>query len=50
MISLPVNFVDNLITTMGGTFTDCLPLVLFIGGITLAVFIFGGILNNNNKQ
>jgi hypothetical protein len=49
MITLPANFIDNLISTMSGTFSDCLPLVLFIGGITIAVFIVGGIFNRDKN-
>jgi Na+/H+ antiporter NhaC len=39
MIPLPTGFIDNLISTMGGVFTDLLPLVLFIAGILIALFI-----------
>jgi hypothetical protein len=43
MITLPENFIDDLISTMGSTISDILPLVLFIAGIILACYILGGV-------
>lgn len=39
MITLPNNFVADLITTMGGTMSDVLPLALFVGGVILGCYI-----------
>jgi len=52
MITLPENFVSGLISTMGETITDILPLVLFIVGILLAIYIISSIAWNTieNKQ
>jgi hypothetical protein len=52
MITLPTNFIDNLISTMGETITDVLPLVLFIAAILLAIWIISSIAWNTieNKQ
>jgi hypothetical protein len=41
MITLPANFIDNLIATMGGTISDVLPIFLFVAGIFLASWIIG---------
>jgi hypothetical protein len=43
MITLPTNFVDNLISTMGTTISDVLPLALFVGGIILACYILSNV-------
>jgi hypothetical protein len=43
MITLPANFIDNLISTMGGTISDVLPIFLFVAGIFLASWIIGNI-------
>ena len=43
MITLPNNFIQDLITTMGTTISDVLPLVLFIVGILLACYILSGV-------
>jgi hypothetical protein len=52
MITLPENFVSGLISTMGETITDILPLVLFIVGILIAIYIISSIAWNTieNKQ
>lgn len=52
MIDLPENFVTGLISTMGETITDILPLFLFIVGILIAIYIISSIAWNTieNKQ
>jgi hypothetical protein len=52
MITLPENFVTGLISTMGQTITDVLPLVLFIVGILLSIYIISSIAWNTieNKK
>lgn len=52
MINLPENFIDNLISVMGETITDVLPLILFIVGILLSIYIISSIAWNTieNKQ
>jgi len=43
MITLPNNFINDLISIMGSTISDILPLVLFIAGIILACYILSGV-------
>ena len=50
MISLPTNFIDNLQAVMSNIFTDLLPLVLFIGGILIGLYVIGGVLNRDNSN
>jgi len=39
MITLPANFIDNLISTMGGTISDILPVFLFVAGVFIGFLI-----------
>lgn len=44
LISLPNNFIDNLITNAGGIMTDLMPFFLLFAGVPLALFILEGIM------
>lgn len=52
MIDLPANFITDLISVMGNTISDLLPLVLFIIGILIGVYIVSSIAWNTiqNKE
>ena len=43
MITLPTNFVTDLISTMGSTISDLMPLVLFIVGVVIACYILSNL-------
>lgn len=43
MITLPTNFIPDLISTMGSTISDVLPLALFVVGIILACYILSNV-------
>jgi len=43
MITLPTNFITDLVSTMGGVMADIMPLVLLIVGILLACYVLRNI-------
>lgn len=45
LISLPDNFINNLITNAGGIMTDLMPFFLLFVGVPLAIFILEGIVD-----
>jgi hypothetical protein len=49
MLDLPVNFVNDLISTMSLTASDILPFALFVGGVIFGLYIIGGLLHRDNN-
>jgi hypothetical protein len=45
MISLPPNFIDNLIANAGGVMTDLMPFALLLFGVPLGIWIVEGIID-----
>lgn len=52
MITLPENFINDLISTMSSTIGDIMPLFLFVVGILIAIYVIGNIAWNTieNKE
>jgi hypothetical protein len=50
MITLPVDFITNLISTMSLTASDILPFALFVSGIIFGVYIISGLLHKNKDN
>jgi hypothetical protein len=50
MITLPNNFISGLISTMGGVFTDLMPLILLVCGVLLGLYVLGELLGMLNKN
>lgn len=46
MINLPNNFINDLTGVMGDTFSDLMPLILFMIGISIGVYIISNLFWN----
>ena len=50
MISLPQTAIADITTNMSGIITDLMPVILFLGGIILGIFIISSLLSKDNKE
>jgi len=50
MINLPETAITDISSNMGGVISDLMPLVLFLGGIILAIYIVSSFINNNKDK
>jgi len=50
MINLPSTAITDITSNMTSIITDLMPVVLFLGGIIIAVYIVSSIINKNDKE
>lgn len=50
MIEITSEKLNDIIDIMSGLTADLMPIILFIGGISLAIFIISSILGRNNNN
>lgn len=46
MINLPITAITDITANMTDVISDLMPIVLFLGGIIVAVYVVSGIINN----
>lgn len=50
MIEITSEKLNDIVSIIGGLTADLMPVILFMGGISLAIFIISSILGRNNDN